>query len=153
MPNYKGHLAGGAVFYTIAFLVLTFTYKPTIVTSIEWLLFTLMGALFPDVDIRSKGQKLFYWLLGFIFLYAWWNHHLFVFPILSAIGLVPLLVKHRGIFHRLWFIILLSVGLAFLACQGAPNCYRIIMFDTLFFLVGAISHLWLDLGLRRMFRF
>ncbi|MGC2310143.1 MAG: hypothetical protein WA432_00805 [Candidatus Babeliaceae bacterium] len=61
MPSYKGHLLGGLVVYSIALLFMATTLSW--LTKGEWLLCTLFGALFPDIDIKSKGQKLFYALL------------------------------------------------------------------------------------------
>jgi len=62
MPNYKGHLAGGVVTYCVVLCALVGT-APSFMTAGEWLLFTLAGALFPDIDIKSKGQKYFYYLV------------------------------------------------------------------------------------------
>jgi hypothetical protein len=69
MANYKGHLIGGAVAYSI-FLFVGRLHNMSFYTVLEWLLFSLAGALFPDIDTKSKGQKLFYWFLLFFFFFA-----------------------------------------------------------------------------------
>ena len=152
MPNYKGHLAGGLFFYLIALYFVLAAYSISFATGLEWLLFTLAGALFPDVDIKSKGQKYFYWIVLILGILLLLHNHIQGFIILRFISLVPVLVRHRGIFHRLWFIVLIPLLISFALSCYMPGCNRTIMFDTLFFIIGAISHLWLDLGLKRMLR-
>jgi general stress protein CsbA len=70
----------------------------------------------------------------------------------TIFSVIPMLCKHRGIFHRTWFVVLLIVLIAALLILHFPHCQRIIAFDALFFMVGALSHLWLDLGWRGMLR-
>lgn len=152
MPSYKGHLVGGAFFYGIGLCCVLMLVQLSFIARMEMLLFTLAGALFPDIDTKSKGQKLFYWLiltLAVLFLYT---GHTQAMLVLAAIGILPLLVKHRGLFHKLWFIILFALIIAALCCTYAPHCKRLIALDTFFFIVGVVSHLWLDLGWRRMLR-
>jgi hypothetical protein len=150
MSNYKGHLAGGIFAYLIAIYCIIATQSPSFTTGLEWLLFTLAGALFPDVDIKSKGQKLFYWIILILMIVLLINDQTQALIIVAVLGVVPLLVRHRGIFHRLWFVILVPLVVAWILCLYMPQCNSTIMYDCLFFIVGAISHLWLDLGLRRM---
>ncbi len=152
MPNYKGHLAGGVFFYLVAIYFVLTTQVISLATGIEWLLFTLAGALFPDVDVKSKGQKLFYWIALLLAVVLLVKERIQALIILGFICAVPVLVNHRGIFHRLWFVIIIPLVAALFLCSYAPDCNRIIFFDTLFFIIGAVSHLWLDLGLRRMMR-
>ncbi len=153
MSNYKGHLAGGLFFYLITLYGIASYYVcPALPTAIEWLLFALAGSLFPDVDIKSKGQNYFYWLIFALLLFLFFMKRFTLMAIVGVIAVIPQLVRHRGIFHRLWFVILLPIFLAMALCLYIPSCKTIIFFDALFFVVGALSHLWLDLGLRRMLR-
>lgn len=152
MPSYKGHLAGGIFAYLLAIYFVVSSYNITFANGLELLLFTLAGALFPDVDIKSKGQKLFYWIALLLALVLLLRNHTQALIILAFICIVPILVRHRGIFHRMWFVIFVPLLGAIFLCSYMPGCSRIIMFDTIFFIVGALSHLWLDLGLRRMLR-
>ncbi len=150
MPNYKGHLAGGIFAYLLS-LYMIISYKSiTLATGLEWLLFCLLGSLFPDVDTKSKGQKIFYWVVLLLAAVLLFSERLQGLLLLGALGIFPLLVRHRGIFHQLWFIILIPIAIAWLACGCWPNCSTIIAFDALFFIIGALSHLWLDLGLLRL---
>ncbi|GMU19844.1 MAG: metal-dependent hydrolase [Candidatus Babeliales bacterium] len=150
MSNYKGHLAGGIFVYLLSIYFVVNSQIISFATALEWLLFCLLGSLFPDVDIKSKGQKIFYWIvliLGAILLFNKRGHALLI---LGVLAIFPLLVRHRGTTHRLWFVIVVPALVAWLACQYWPGCTSIIFYDTLFFIIGAISHLWLDFGLRRL---
>ena len=152
MPSYKGHLAGGIFAYLIALYCIITVQAPSFATGLEWLLFTLAGSLFPDVDIKSKGQKLFYWVMLLLMLVLLINNQTQTMIIVAVLGIIPLLVAHRGIFHRLWFVIAVPLIVSWILCQYLPNCENTIIYDCLFFIVGAISHLWLDLGFARMMR-
>ncbi len=152
MSNYKGHIFGGVGLFCIARYALK-GYNPSILTSIEWLFFTIFGALFPDIDIKSKGQKLFYRLLFLLFCVLFLQQRFAAVALLSLLGVFPLLVKHRGITHSIWFIGTLSITSITYTYLFVPQYASIIFFDTLFFFIGAFSHLWLDLGLRRAVRF
>ena len=63
MPNYKTHLAGGLFAYLLSIYAVITLRTISFALALEWLLFCLLGALFPDVDIKSKGQKIFYWIV------------------------------------------------------------------------------------------
>lgn len=151
MSGYQGHLAGGVVSYAALLLLLKGT-QPTVISLFFWFLCSLAGALFPDIDIKSKGQKYFYWiLLGLIFSCIFTNR-LDLVAIISVMSIVPLLVKHRGITHRLWFIILLPLGVWLAVSASYPDVAHVLILNVLFFIGGAISHLWLDFGFFRMLR-
>lgn len=151
MPNYKGHIVGGTLAFALLLYVLR-NYNPSALTILEWYLFTIIGALFPDIDIKSKGQKLFYQIVFLVIIFLLVKQHVQAVAFISFIALSPLLVRHRGITHSLWFIALLScVGILF-ALIHLPAYVSIIGFDTLFFFAGAVSHLWLDLGFWRMLK-
>jgi hypothetical protein len=152
MPNYKGHLAGGAIAYGITAGLLLSLCHPTFFTTVEWLLFALAGALFPDIDIKSKGQKLFYWVLLGIYFFLIVRKHFEIMAVLSVVSITPLLVNHRGVFHRLWFVILIPTIMAFCISLHVPTYATGIFFDTIFFITGAVSHLWLDVGFKKLFR-
>ncbi|MBA3954137.1 metal-dependent hydrolase [Candidatus Dependentiae bacterium] len=151
MPNYKGHLLGGAAFYILLLAGFSLYYYP-LSTVVPWFLATLAGALFPDIDIKSKGQQFFYKLF-FVAIALCALYKAFMLAIfLSLFAFLPLLCKHRGIFHNIWFLLLLVVGFSELLIFLAPTYRLIIIYNSFFFMLGIISHLWLDLGLKRMLR-
>jgi|SRR5579863_2313423 len=151
MPGYKGHLLGGCVSYALLLAVI-YMYCPSYAVAARWLMCALAGSLFPDIDVKSKGQNYFYWIIFFIMLVLLAQQQLYALAFCSMVSIIPMLVRHRGIFHRWWFIVLVAVGVWLLITQYAPLYRTQLGYDVLFFIVGAFSHLWLDLGLRRMFR-
>lgn len=151
MPGYRAHLVGGAAVYGFAVYALQ-SLHPTPLTMIEWLGLSLLGSLFPDIDIKSKGQKLFYsFLLAIFFILLITNRSKAIIA-LSFVGLVPILVNHRGLFHKTWFIMIFPLAVALVCGTYTHVSCRALLLDALFFTLGALSHLWLDLGVRRMFR-
>ena len=150
MPGYKGHIAGGIV-VSIP-LVYVFSSHATLFTATTWFLFSIAGALFPDVDTKSKGQKWFYRIVvPVLFLFLLIKRFL-SFTVLALIAFLPLLVNHRGVFHRLWFVTLPPIAIV-----GFLTWYKIAYFRTasllaVFFVAGAISHLVLDFGFSRTFK-
>jgi len=153
MSSYKGHLVGGIAAYGFTLYGVTQWIHPSVPTMMEWLIFCLLGALFPDIDIKSKGQKIFYWGMLMGLCYAVAIGYYDAIALIGIFAIVPLCARHRGLFHRLWFITFLVAIIGWIAsCLWSPHCSSIIFYDCLFFVAGAISHLWLDLGWRRLVR-
>lgn len=151
MPGYKAHLAAGfAVAVPILYL---FRNQATCLAILfVWMGFALAGSLFPDIDTTSKGQKWFFrfWLVVLLILLFL---KLYLFFIVSALfSTAPLIVNHRGVFHKSWFLILIPCCVGVVFAWYFPEQWRFIFFDTLFFVVGTLSHLLLDFGPKRMFR-
>jgi hypothetical protein len=144
------HIAGGVA----CWLVATYCLRSHI-TSFSLLtillLFAVAGSLFPDIDIKSKGQKLFYGLMApaYIFLFAQEQYALCFAVGLCA--LLPILATHRGLFHRWWFIITFAGLWGYASMCIFPQHAQTVSLATLFFMFGALSHLWLDFGLLKMF--
>ena len=112
MPSYKVHLVGGFVTYVLI-LHCIFSSEPTIATILQGLVFCLLGALFPDIDVKSKGQKVFYSLLLILLLYLLYHEKYCMFIVMSFLAIIPILVRHRGIFHHLWFLMAMTFGISF----------------------------------------
>lgn len=143
MPGYRGHIAGALIFYGIFIYLAAWHLKSTPVL-IEWLAFMLAGALFPDIDTKSKGQHFFYTALFIVLCtLAFYKKYIEV-AIGGIIACIPLLVRHRGIFHNFWFLLCLITGTALILIQAAPQYGTIIAWDAGFFLLGATSHLFFD---------
>lgn len=104
MPNYKSHMVGGFVAFMLALNIIV-VQKISLFQAVEWLCFTLLGSLFPDIDIKSKGQKIFYKGLLVLFLLLALKKCVYALILLSFISLLPLVVRHRGVCHELWFVI------------------------------------------------
>lgn len=149
MPNYKGHLIGGAVTYGLVVGALivclnqrVFHFEDLII----WLMMCLLGCLFPDIDIRSKGQKIFYRFLLIITIMVLLSKRFDVLALVTFAAIFPSFVSHRGMMHNIWFIVtipfLAVVALSYYTTGIIPHaamCY-------LFFVAGALSHVILDFG-------
>jgi len=151
MPGYKAHLAGGLVVAVPMLYLLRHQAGSPGMMGV-WLGFALAGALFPDIDTTSKGQKWFFrfWLLVLLLLLLFKQYALFIASALLATA--PLIVNHRGIFHKSWFLIVVPCCVAAIFAWYMPEQWKNIFFITLFFVVGTLSHLFLDFGPKRMFR-
>lgn len=149
MPNYKGHLAGGITIY--ALIVICFVPTITSSTFFEWLCFVCAGALFPDIDTKSKGQRIFFSLVFLILLILLFQQRFHAAALLGVASCVPLLVHHRGIFHNMIFLTCFIGSIGFFVAYLMPAYQTIIMYDAIFFWVGVFSHIWLDRGLKRIF--
>lgn len=151
MPNYKGHLAGGVVVYALVLVCVVGTTS-SLITWGEWLLCALAGCLFPDIDIKSKGQKYFYRgvLMSFIVLAGQGRYE--VLSCCSFIMITPMLVRHRGIFHNPLFIVFIAVIVWISISASFPHVSRPLFLNLLFFVAGALSHIFLDRFVSRYMR-
>jgi membrane-bound metal-dependent hydrolase YbcI (DUF457 family) len=150
MPNYKGHLVGGLIAYGLLFFGLFAACKPSLLVAGEWLVFTLAGALFPDVDIKSKGQKYFYFVILLFLIILVTQQRFEMLACCSFVMISPMLVNHRGIFHNPWFLIAVPITMWILLSIAMPHLSRQFFYDGIFFIAGALSHIWLDFGTRQM---
>jgi len=128
-------------------------YRLTNLILLQWLASCLLGSLFPDVDTKSKIQKLFYTGMLMLFVMLTMHGNIKAFIAASFIGLLPLLVNHRGIFHKPLFVCAIALTTSTLIASYMPDLSFIAYSNAGFFLVGALSHIWLDMGLKRMMRF
>ncbi len=152
---YKDHLLGGfAAGAALLFVISNYLMKQTmpLTTAIEWVLFALAGSLFPDVDIKSKGQKLFYRLIVALILISLYKNNINLAVYLALFSILPVLVRHRGLFHTVWFVIALPSAGAFLATSYFPLYRNALLYDASFFIVGALSHLIMDFGYKGFIR-
>jgi hypothetical protein len=154
MPQYKGHLLGGFVGgVSLLFLLSkTISYSLPVLIALEWLLCALAGSLFPDVDTKSKGQKYFYWLISALILLSFYKGRLYCVLYLMLFSLLPLIVRHRGLFHCTWFLIVVPLGAAALAGAYLPVYRSFLFYDASFFIIGALSHLLMDFGFKGLMR-
>ena len=61
MASGKGHIAGGFIFILIVLHTIShYYYRPSLLDIVIYFALGLMFALWPDIDIKSIGQKLFY---------------------------------------------------------------------------------------------
>ncbi len=143
MPNYQAHLAGGAVVY-VGLMHILKSHGPSWDIVVPSLLFCLLGALFPDIDIKSKGQKIFYTLLAVCLAWFILQKRYDICSALAVFALLPLLVRHRGIFHNISFLAICSLVPCLAVIVHAPLYLRVVGYYSLFFFAGCVSHIFLD---------
>lgn len=125
MSMFREHWLGGLTAYSVFFIVsligtvsvsilyeTPFDWNPTIpmvpLGILACFTIALLFGLFPDVDIKSKSQKIFYSLL-FVFnlsLILFFQRYLEA-AILGLFAMLPILSKHRGWTHSRITMILL----------------------------------------------
>lgn len=154
MANYQGHLIGGAVTYAILITATFWSHhgcRYHFEDLVVWFIMCLLGSLFPDIDIRSKGQKIYYRFLLILTIIALVTKKWDVLSLITFAALFPAFVTHRGVMHRVSFIIT-APFLAVVAFAHYDNSIVPTAFGCyLFFVAGALSHLALDFGPRRLF--
>ncbi|HLB93640.1 MAG TPA: metal-dependent hydrolase [Candidatus Babeliales bacterium] len=155
MPGYRTHLlAGAALAAGLIYLLASFTNLAPIMpsTSLEWLGCALFGALFPDIDIKSKIQIKLTSLLILVLTVLVILKKYKLALILALVSLFPVLAKHRTIFHSPVFILFLASLVAISTAIYQPVLLTRVILDLLFFVIGAFSHIYLDMGLKRFIK-
>lgn len=124
MSMFREHWLGGLTAYSVFFIVSLiatvsvsivygspFDWNPTIALDPIGILacFTLalLFGLFPDVDIKSKSQRIFYTLLFVLNLSLLLFQRYLESAILGLFAILPILSKHRGWTHSRITMILL----------------------------------------------
>jgi hypothetical protein len=147
MPGYKGHLLGGLAtcFLIHATSTKLFSYPdPTLKKFLFTLIFALLGSLFPDIDTKSVGQKIFYTLLTIPLFFAILTHQWRLLTVISLISIFPVLVNHRGIIHTVWFVALVPLSVPIFLHVSSPHIMSQIWTAYTYFVAGALSHILLD---------
>ena len=164
MPGYKGHLIGGLAVYAIVYQTTT---NPAVNSALQKIFHfnpfhysgngdmrlyaiamsfacCLLGSLFPDVDTKSVGQKLFYYIMAGIITFTVIKKQWGLLSALSLISLFPLLVNHRGIIHTIWFVTLAPLVVPLIVSHNHPALALLCWQAYVYFVTGALSHLILD---------
>lgn len=146
MPSYKVHLIGGAVVFAMTHHIATTLSFLHDFSSLQLLLVfgvTLIGSLFPDIDVTSRIRQLFYMaLIPCLPIAYFFNIRLFF--VLSTITLIMLFLRHRGVTHTVWFLAFIPSALAGLYILKNPDFWHFYAFTGFCFFAGALSHIALD---------
>lgn len=144
MAGYRGHIAGGVVTFCIMLLFFFLIGIYSLLKPTESLLFCLIGSLFPDIDTKSKGQRLVYGLLIIIISTLAAKNKLLEASVVGIISMFPLLSKHRGPMHEPWILVAIIAVCAIKLYTLFPSFWIRILLDSTFFCAGCVSHLLLD---------
>lgn len=147
MPGYRTHLIAGTLVFAGCASLVSSSMRPEDKTIKLWALFlgaTLLGALFPDIDVPSKMQRLFYITVCGVLIGALILKLYTLFMGTGAGAIAVAFLRHRTITHRVWFMTLLACGLMGAGLFFFPATGRLWAIASLFFMIGAWSHLLLD---------
>lgn len=152
MPGYKGHISFAVVFGLILIVglgttslakAMSLSLQLSTALGVLWL--AVLFALFPDIDIKSAGQKLFYRLffvldIGLIIAEKYKESAL-----LGLLIIIPILSRHRGWTHTIFAMLLIPLPILLLPMYYTKNYYNT---EGLPFYLGAVagyfSHLVAD---------
>ena len=151
MAGYKGHISAGIIFASLLLVGMSYTslaeampLTVRLLKSLVIIWLAVLFALFPDIDIKSKGQALFYRLFFLLDLFLLVQGMYVQAALLGFLALLPILSRHRGWTHTYWAMLLIPapilIGPMYLA--GTPTL------DGLPYYLGAVagyfSHLVAD---------
>ncbi|HBR71138.1 TPA: hypothetical protein DIC20_02140 [Candidatus Dependentiae bacterium] len=144
--NYKGHIIGGVVTYVLILYLLKFINYPfDTIHNVQWFLLCILGSLFPDIDTKSKIQLWIYRLLFIFYILLIINNpNIQIMIFTSILAIIPLIVRHRGLFHQPSFLIGLPLIIVCIISFIQPAKASEALINALFFIAGALSHLLLD---------
>ena len=104
---------------------------------------TYVFSLIPDLDVKSKPSFYFYSILLVYLGYAWFTAQYKLGLIVAGIGILPQVVKHRGIMHSGLFALLLPASAFILYFNGVCDL-QISVYLFISGLIGYCAHLLLD---------
>lgn len=146
MPNSRVHLlAGGVVFAGLHCII----KQTSLMAGFSWPLhcfllgITLLGSIFPDIDVASNMQKTFYKSMIFILPASFFINRRGFFVLLFLCGLFQVL-RHRGITHNPLFLLVVPLAIGGLVTLQQPCHTKEIMTACIFLSAGALSHVGLD---------
>ncbi len=159
MPGYKGHIAAGLIFGVLLIAGLAFSPLVSALEPIElvrdavivlWL--AVLFALFPDVDIKSKGQILFYRIFVLLDIVLLTQKLFIEAALLGFLAMLPIISKHRGWTHSIWAMVFVPSPILLVPMYLADDW----VLDGLPYYLGAVagylSHLVADGVLLRRLR-
>lgn len=151
MPGYKAHLAVGSAVCGLTYITTINVFQlPTLPQLPLCIFLGLVGSIFPDIDIRSKMQKIYYRMatlgvLVTLFLQAWTP-----FFILGAISCLITTLTHRTMTHHYWFLTVTPLFIVLYVSYWANHLFHPGLTYALFFIFGALSHVILDRSITKI---
>lgn len=147
MANFAGHFLGGLI---TAILLSWYAWSSQTIQNLAVLGAlmgaTIFGSLFPDLDTKSIIQLWLYRVivLGLIVLYV---HKITTLLLVVPVALmIPMVVRHRGMFHQVWFLLLSALAIGTLLYRYTTFSYDSSVLIASSFLIGTCMHLILDFG-------
>ena len=113
MASGKEHIIGGPVLLWLFLTVLAnYFFVPTVMEIVMFGAIAIMFSLWPDVDIKGLGQKVFYsiFFLTDVVLIFYFQHYKAA-AYFGLLIILPVLAKHRGWTHSRVTAVLLPIPL------------------------------------------
>ena len=156
MPTYRFHILGGAAAFGLLhvaaerFIPSYQSHSWTVLAS--FLAIAMLGSIFPDIDVKSNMQKIFIATMVIALPVAFFMQKYYVLATLIAISAGLVIIRHRGLTHRAWFLVAFPLLVGFYLSYRCPSNTELIYSACLFFSAGGLSHLALDFGITRFFK-
>lgn len=155
MANYKGHISGGAI--TGAVIVAGLNYFPsddflpsTQQVLGDWhlslglLIISILFAIWPDVDINSKAQNLFYSVGFMLNIFLILSGQFVLSALLGMLAMTPIVGKHRGWTHSKLAMVLIPTPILAVSYLSGENIGPVGVLTYFVAVGGYFSHLLLD---------
>ena len=145
MAGGKTHIWGGFVFVIIFIYTITnYFYQPALIEVVIYFALACMFSVWPDIDIKSYGQKFFYIIFFITDLFFIINEEYKIASYFGLIIILPVLAKHRGWTHSIPAMILIPSPLLFypVVISGEIDVSGIYFYAAA--VTGYFSHLVLD---------
>ena len=113
MASGKGHLIGGLVFLWLFLTILAnYFFIPDTIDIVIYAAIIILFSLWPDVDIKGLGQKIFYsiFFVTDVILIFYFQHYKAA-AYFGLLIILPILAKHRGWTHYRTTAIILPIPL------------------------------------------
>jgi len=145
MSGYKSHMYGGII---LMIIVIHFFYhsffNPSLIEILWYIIIATMFALWPDVDIKSKGQKLFYIIFFITDIYLIMTSQFKISAFFGLIIILPILSKHRGWTHSYLAMLLIPSPILIYPMLSVGSIDFVGFPYYLAAITGYLSHLILD---------
>ena len=151
MPSYKVHLIGGVATYAGITAIASLTPLESFSTPFQLLLVgcALTGSIFPDIDIASRIQIIFFRIMFVTLPLLLFFKYFTSFVCMALLSISLVVIKHRTLTHRVWFLLLLTVAGVSTVFIKHPAFTTLACMAGLHFFVGSISHIALDFLVRK----
>ena len=154
MPNYKTHLVGGLISFALVMRLALYLPVFNVNASFLPLAFALsmIGSIFPDIDVPSKMQKWFFIASVGGILIALLTKHYHLFALLGISILFVAFLTHRTITHKPAFLLMFSLIPTLYVCYSMPGYTHTAFALYLYFTTGCLSHVLFDRTLTNLKR-
>lgn len=145
MSSFVPHFAFGATIGVIAAgASIPLVDTPTVTTIVTPLITGIMGALTPDMDIKSKSSQIMYLIFLSISIYFFLTDRVDLAFLTLLYSIIPQFFGHRGFIHSFIFGVISAVGLYFVLTELMLFQNESALIASVSYLTGFLLHKLLD---------